>query len=100
MRENSDLQNKFIKQKLLSNDSLMRALCFAGLDEVKSCLNFAQIEKTTSGNIIHDQSLLNNSVEIFSFVALVFCFGNLEQLFKIRRINLYPVDSANDFPAE
>ena len=54
------------------------ALCFVGLDEVKSCLNFAQIEKTTSGNIIHDQSLLNNSVEIFSFVALVFCFGNLD----------------------
>ena len=34
VRENSDLQNKFIKQKLLSNDSLMRALCFVGLDEV------------------------------------------------------------------
>ena len=64
VRENSDFQNKFIKQKLLWNDSLMRALRFVGLDEVKSCLNFAKIEKTTSGNII--QSLLNNSVKIFS----------------------------------
>ena len=81
----------------------MRALCFVGLDEVKSCLNFAQIEKTSSGNII--QSLLNNSVEIFSFVALVFCFGSLAPVVQkvdndIHRINLYPVDSAIDFPIE
>ena len=89
----------------MSNDSLMRALCFVGLDEVKSYLNFAQIEKTTSGNIIHDQSLLNNSVEIFSFVAIVFCFGNLAPVVQkvdndIHWINLYPVDSAIDFPTE
>ena len=81
----------------------MCALCFVGLDEVKSCLNFAKIEKTSSGNII--QSLLNNSVEIFSFVALVFCFGSLAPVVQkvdndIHRINLYPVDSAIDFPTE
>ena len=52
MRENSDFQNKLFNKSYCDDDSLMRALCFVGLDEVKSCPNFAKIEKTTSGNII------------------------------------------------